>query len=176
MKKEELKIVISISSVVSMIIGGIYIWIKAEDMNLQNIFRAVSYGLSISTFFWAFYFSKGWKWSMLDKIFYRPNLNGTWSGVLISDWKNPNKNKGIKNIAYMYIKDTTQQGDNDILQEGAAELRYIESDVKTLEGKYFSNIKTNGKIKVNFSSRKHVDSFIDARKMLTMLVIILNWL
>ena len=172
MKKEELKIVISISSVVSMIIGGIYIWIKAEDMNLQNIFRAVSYGLSISTFFWAFYFSKGWKWSMLDKIFYRPNLNGTWSGVLISDWKNPtgqathpkefyivirqsflrihfttftddfiglsysetfylNKNKGIKNIAYMYIKDTTQQGDNDILQEGAAELRYIESDVKT---------------------------------------------
>jgi hypothetical protein len=44
-------------------------------------------------------------------------------------------------------------------------LRFIESNPKKLEGKYWSNQKTNGKIAVSFISKKIVDSFNDAKSL-----------
>ena len=144
--------------------------------------------------------------TLLDKIFYRPNLNVTWSGKLISDWKDENGNSiapldffivvrqsfirihfttfteafvgisyaetfsldketGLKNIAFLYRKDTSQSND-DILKEGATELRLILLDKdKRMEGKYWSNTKTQGSINVDFVNNKQVDSFAGAKKL-----------
>jgi len=206
MKKSELKIIISISIGMSLLISLIYLVVNGNILDFKNILRAISIGISISTLFWGFYFSSGWKWPILKYIFYRPNLNGTWEGKLVSDWKDEegkelgpidfyiiirqsflrihfttftskfvgisysetlylNKDRGLKNIAYLYRKDTTQKND-EILQEGATELRLIESTDWVLEGKYWSNIKTNGIIKVTQISKNHVDSFEEAKKLI----------
>jgi hypothetical protein len=76
-----------------------------------------------------------------------------------------NKDRGLKNVAYLFRKDTSQNND-EILQEGATELRLIIAADKKLEGKYWSNRKTNGTIKVQFISDSHVDSFSAASKLI----------
>ncbi|TXK24833.1 hypothetical protein FVR03_22250 [Pontibacter qinzhouensis] len=203
MKKDELKLIISISIALATAIGVAYIITLGKSFNLSDGLRALSFGISTTTFFWVFYFSYGWKWWGLNKIFYRPNLSGTWSGILKSDWRDKNgerigdiefyivirqsflrihfttfttsfigtsysetlslkKETGLKNVAYLYRKETSQD-DNEVLQEGATELRLIESKPRKLEGKYWSNQKTNGKIDVSFISKKIVDSFNDAK-------------
>ncbi len=203
MKKDELKLIMTISITMAVVIGCIYIIILNKKLDLFNIIRAISFGITITTFFWTFYFSYGWKLFLLNRIFYRPNLNGTWSGVLKSDWKNKNgekigdiefyivirqsflrihfttftksfigtsysetlslkKETGLKNVAYLYRKESSQD-DNEILQEGATELRLINSEPRKLEGKYWSNQKTKGKINVTFISENIVDSFNDAK-------------
>ena len=75
------------------------------------------------------------------------------------------KDTGLKSIAYLYRKDTSQLDDNT-LREGATELRLILSkDEKRLEGKYWSNIKTQGSISVSFLNFKQVDSYDHAQKI-----------
>ena len=203
MKKDELKLIVTISITLATIISVSYIIFQDKQFNLSNGTRAISSGISITTLFWVFYVSNGWKWWGLNRIFYRPNLSGTWSGILRSDYTNKSgkkigdikfyivvrqsflrihlttftssftgisysetlslkKETGLKNVAYLYRKETSQD-DSEILQEGAAELRFINSNPKKLEGKYWSNRKTNGKIKVFFVSKKIVDSFDDAK-------------
>jgi len=85
-------------------------------------------------------------------------------GVSYSETFYLSKERGIKNIVYMYRKDTSLNN-NEILQEGATELRLIEADMRKLEGKYWSNTKTNGTIKVQFISTLQVDSFEEAIKL-----------
>lgn len=201
MKKEELKIVITISLSISLLVGILYFYITQSQIELSTLFRAFSSGLTSVTFFWAFYFSYGWKLPLLKKIFYRPNLNGTWGGKIISDYKNKkgetiepldfylvvrqsflrihfttftsnfvgksyseifalNESKGLKNISYLYRKDTSQTTEN-FLNEGATELRVIDSPVMKMEGKYWTNVKTTGKINLTFISKKHLDCFED---------------
>ncbi len=205
MKREELKLIVTISVCLAIILGLGYLILSEKPINAVNGFRALSFGLSSTTIFWAFYLSFGWKLWGLRKIFYRPNLNGTWHGTLVSDWEDKKgktvgdrefyivirqsflrihfttftdsfigtsysetfalkKETGLKNVSYLYRKETSQN-DDKILQEGATELRFIESEQKKLEGKYWSNNKTNGKIAVNFISKKHVDSFKDASNL-----------
>ncbi|WP_109300596.1 hypothetical protein [Aquimarina sp. AU474] len=205
MKKDELKLIVTISIALATLIGVVYIVILDKRFNLTDGLRAISFGITITTLFWAFYFSYGWKWWMLNKIFYRPNLSGTWSGTLKSDWEDENgekvgdiefylvirqsflrihfttftnsfigisysetmalkKETGLKNVAYLYRKETSQD-DNEILQEGATELRLIDSNPKELIGRYWSNQKTNGKINVSFISSEIVDSFNDAKSL-----------
>jgi hypothetical protein len=206
MKKDELKLIISISVALSAIFAFVYIIFNGSVFEVSSIFRALSSGLSLTTLFWVFYFSYGWKIPIFKEVFYRPDLNGTWCGTLESDWKNAegnpiepkkfhivirqnflqihfttftdgfvgvsysetftlNKDKGIKNIAYLFRKDTTQDHD-DSVQEGATELKLIEGGDMILQGKYWSSRKTNGKIDVIFVSRKHVDSFEEGRKLI----------
>lgn len=203
MKKDELKLIVTISITLATILGVAYGIILGIEINLSNGARAISFGTTITTLFWVFYFSIGWKLWGFRKLFYRPNLNGTWSGVLNSDWKDQNgetlgnlefyivirqsflrihfttftnsfigtsysetlslkKETGLKNVTYLYRKETSQD-DNEALQEGASELRLIDSKPKKLEGKYWSNQKTNGKINVSFVSEKTVDSFNEAK-------------
>ena len=203
MKKDELKLIVTISIALSTIISVAYIISIGKQFNLSNGIRAISSGISITTLFWVFYVSNGWKLWGLNKIFYRPNLSGTWSGFLKSDWKDESgktignrkfyivirqsflrihlttftdsftsisyseslslkKEAGLKNVAYLYRKETSQYDESKILQEGGAELRVINSNPKKLEGKYWTNRKTNGKIEVSFVSKNIVDSFDDA--------------
>ncbi len=205
MKKEELKLIVTISISIAIILAVSYIIILNKNFDLSNGIRAISFGISSTTFFWAFYVSYGWKIYVLDKLFYRPNLNGTWAGILNSDWKDDSgngvgdiefyivirqsflrihfttftnsfvgisysetlslkKETGLKNAAYLYRKETSQ-GDNEFFQEGATELRLINSTPRRLEGKYWSNQKTNGKIAVSFISKGIVDSFIEAKSL-----------
>jgi len=207
MKKEELKIIVSISIGLALILAILYLTYNELELNLENGIRSISLGITATTLFWTFYFSFGWKLPLLNKIFYRPNLNGTWYGTLISDWEDENgniidpkdffivirqsflrihfttftdnfvgisysetfslsKERGIKNVAYLFRKDTSQNN-NEILQEGATELRLIEALERKLEGKYWSNRKTNGTIKVKFINSIHVDSFEEAIKLKT---------
>lgn len=206
MKKEELQNIVSISIALASISTLIYM-ITNNTLDLITFYRGASLSITIVTLFWVFYFSYGWKISFFDKqLFYRPNLNGTWMGTLISDWKDEdgnvkepiefylvirqsfirmhfttftddfvgvsyaetfalNKDKGLKNIAYLYRKDSTQSNDEN-LREGATELRLIiEGEIKKLEGKYWSNTKTEGKIKVEFLTEEHLDSFNHAKKI-----------
>ena len=186
MKKDELKLIVTISIAIATVIGVTYMISLNKTFNISNGLKAISFGITSTTLFWAFYFSYGWKFWAFNKIFYRPNLSGTWSGILKSDWKNENgekigdiefyivirqsflrihfttftdsfigtsysetlslkKETGLKNVAYLYRKETSQD-DDEFLQEGATELRLINSNPRKLEGKYWSNQKTNGKI------------------------------
>jgi len=206
MKKDELKLLVTISIAISAILGVIYIVVLKKEPNIKEGFRAVSFGITAATLFWTFHFSWGWKIWGLKKLFYRPNLNGTWSGILKSDYVDENgktcddidffivirqsflrihfttftnsfigtsysetislkKETGLKNVSYLYRKETSQD-DDDFLQEGATELRLIDSTTRKLEGKYWSNRKTNGKIDVKFISKKTVDSFNDAKSLI----------
>lgn len=205
MKKDELKLIVTISITIATVIAVVYIIVLNKEFNLSNGARAISSGITLTTFFWVFYFSTGWKLWGFRKLFYRPNLSGTWGGILKSDWKDKNgktvgdiefyivirqsflrihfttftdsfigtsysetlslkKEIGLKNVAYLYRKETSQD-DNEVLQEGASELRLIDSVPRKLEGKYWSNRKTNGKIDVSFVSEKTVDSFNDAKSL-----------
>lgn len=205
MKKDELKLITTISISMATILGVAFLVLRDQVFNLSNGLRALSFGITCTTIFWTLYFSIGWKIWGFRKIFYRPNLNGTWKGILKSDWKDENnqpigniefyivirqnflrihfttftdsfigtsysetlslkKEIGLKNVAYLYRKETSQE-DDEVLQEGATELRLIEAKIKRLEGKYWSNIKTNGKIFVSFISKKKVDSFLDAQEL-----------
>jgi len=206
MKKDELKLLVTISIAISAILGVIYIVVLKKELNLKEGFRAVSFGITATALFWSFHFSYGWKIWGLNKLFYRPDLNGTWSGILKSDYVDENgktcddidffivirqsflrihfttftnsfigtsysetislkKETGLKNVSYLYRKETSQD-DDDFLQEGATELRLIDSSTRKLEGKYWSNRKTNGKIDVKFISKKIVDSFSDAKSLI----------
>ncbi|MES2239304.1 MAG: hypothetical protein V4497_03485 [Bacteroidota bacterium] len=206
LKKDELKNIVFISIALASIIAISYLFILKSKLELANIGRAVSFGITITTFFWTFYFTTGWKWKISNWIFYRPNINGTWSGVIVSDYIDPtgnkvlpiefyivirqsfirihfttftkdfvgvsyaetfalNKDKGLKNVAYLYKKDSTQTNDEH-LREGATELRLIiGKDEKKLEGKYWSNTKTQGIVSVSQISEEHVDCFTNAQKL-----------
>jgi hypothetical protein len=205
MKKEEINRIVSISIAISAIITLGYIF-YLKTIDLRNFYRGVNFSISLVTLFWAFYFAYGWKMYILSSLFYRPNLNGTWGGKLISDWKDENGNQippkdffiiirqsflrihfttltdnfvgfsyaetfslkketGLKNVAYLYRKDTSQSNDED-LREGATELRLIIAENgKKLVGKYWSNTKTQGQICVEFLTEKHFDSFEEAKKI-----------
>ncbi|WP_420572262.1 hypothetical protein [Kordia sp.] len=205
MKKEELKLLITISIILSIVVSILYIIVLKKEFNLEESIRAISFGISTTTIFWTFFFSIGWKVWGFRKIFYRPNINGTWGGILKSNWKDKDhkvigdiefyiiirqsflsihfttftksftgtsysetfslqKEKGLKNVAYLYRKETSQE-DDKVLQEGAAELKLIDSKVRKLQGKYWSNRKTKGKINVCFISKSTVDSFEDAKSL-----------
>lgn len=205
MKKEELKLIITISVSMAILLGVAILVLQDQLINISNGLRAISFGITGTTMFWTMYFSFGWKLWGFRKLFYRPNLNGTWAGILKSDWKKANgqpiddiefymvirqsflrihfttftnsfigtsysetlslkKEIGLKNVAYLYRKETSQE-DDEFLQEGATELRLIEAKTKKLEGKYWSNRKTNGKISVSFISKERADSFQDAQEL-----------
>ncbi len=205
MKKDELKLIITISVGMSATFAIAYLLFMDRGLAPSSVLRGLNAGLSVTTIFWVFYFSYGWKIPLLKEIFYRPDINGTWSGSLESDWIDEsgkrieplkfhivirqsflrihfttftegftgvsysetftlNKEKGVKNIAYLFRKDTTQNHDKSV-QEGATELKLIEGKPSILQGKYWSSRKTNGKIVVEFISRAHVDSFEQAIKL-----------
>lgn len=206
MRKEEIKLIVYLSIALAAILTLTYLAVFSTKIELIAVFRGVSFSITALTLFWTFYFTYGWTFWPFNKLFYRPNINGTWAGKLISDYKDENgnsippidfyivirqsfirihfttltkdfvglsyaetftldKDTGLKSIAYLYRKDTSQLDDNT-LREGATELRLILSkDEKRLEGKYWSNIKTQGSISVSFLNFKQVNSYDHAQKI-----------
>lgn len=205
MKKEELNRIIYISIAISSFLILIYLLIN-KSFEAIVFYRGASFSISIVTLFWAFYFKFGWKIWGFRKMFYRPNLNGTWRGCFESDWKDNNgkisdpkeifivirqnflrihfttftnsfigysysetfnlkKDTGLKNITYLYRKDTSRNNDDD-LREGATELRFVfDKKYKKLDGKFWTNTKTNGKINVTFLSKDYIDSFESGKSL-----------
>ncbi len=205
MRKHDFQLIVKISIAITTIIVLVILKLSHEQQSLKVFLRAVSSSVSFTLVFWLFFITYGWRWPVLKYLFYRPDVNGTWGGILNSDWKdatgNPcpsivfyvvirqtflnlhittftnnfigqsysetfslNKEKGLKCLAYLYRKVPSPQ-DDDVLQEGATELRLIESQQMILEGIYWSNRKTNGTIKVTKVSAKHADSFEQAKKI-----------
>lgn len=204
MKKDELNRIIYISIAISASLTIFYL-LYNKTYDLTTFYRGASFSITLVTLFWTLYFAYSWRWWGFNKIFYRPNLNGTWKGSIISDWKdedgnsippkdiyivirqnflrihfttftdtfvgysysetfNLKKETGLKNVAYLYRKDTSQSNDDD-LREGATELRLIDDgNFKKLDGKYWTNTKTQGKITVEFFNKNHFDSFESAKK------------
>lgn len=90
----------------------------------------------------------------------------TFIGYSYSETFNLKKDTGLKNVAYLYRKDTSQSNDDD-LREGATELRLIVNEInnsKRLEGKFWTNTRTQGKILVHFLTDKHLESFDCVKK------------
>lgn len=206
MRKEEIKLIVYLSIALAAVLTLTYLAAFTSKIELIAVFRGVSFSITSVTLFWTFYFTYWWTFWPFNKLFYRPNINGTWAGKLISDYKDASgngtppidfyivirqsfirihfttltkdfvglsyaetftldKDTGLKSIAYLYRKDTSQLDDNT-LREGATELRLILSkDEKRLEGKYWSNIKTQGSISVRFLNCKKVDSYEHAKKL-----------
>jgi len=206
MRKEEIKLIIYLSIALAAVLTLTYLAAFTTKIELISVYRGVSFLITAVTLFWTFYFTYGWTLWPFNKLFYRPNINGTWTGELTSDYKDESgkgvppidfyivirqsfirihfttltkdfvgisyaetfsldKDTGLKSIAYLYRKDTSQLDDNN-LREGATELRLILSkDEKRLEGKYWSNIKTQGSISVRFLSCNQVDSYKHAQKL-----------
>jgi hypothetical protein len=76
----------------SIIIGAI-VWLVAykitpfEVVSFDSL-KYINMGITAAGLFWFCYFKWIWKWDYINKLLYRPNLNGTWLGEFESDWKN----------------------------------------------------------------------------------------
>lgn len=92
MGEHELKRVIQISVVATCILAILGILISKADPFSFATSRWISSALTCTILFWAFFFRWGWKLRLLNLIFPKPNINGTWVGKLTSDWKDANGN------------------------------------------------------------------------------------
>lgn len=205
MNKDNFTTLIQSSIIISATVTLFYI-LYQNDLKLSVFIKGVSMSITITTLFWTFYFTYGWKLRYIGTLFYRPNLNGTWKGYITSDWRNENgdtiepkeifivirqsfirihfttltdtfvgssysetlnlkKAIGLKNVVYLYRKETSQKNDED-LREGATELRLIVGEnCKQLNGKYWTNTKTQGTIEVQHVSNEYVDSYKFAKEL-----------
>lgn len=204
MKKEELYNIARVSISIASVIAILYLSVSGKP-TLKEILRGVSFGVTTATTFWLLYNNWLWKFIPFNKLINRPNLNGTWKGVLVSDWKNDNgegvppkeifivirqnflnlhitsftdnfmgvsyvesllidKEKGVKKVIYIYKKETSDLGKQES-NEGTCELRIIQND-KRLEGKYWTNIKTNGVLKLEKLLDSHIETYSEGVKAL----------
>ena len=74
------------------------------------------------------------------------------------------KERGIKQIAYLYRQDNTCIDDENN-RAGATELRLVENSTLKMLGQYWSNSKTNGEIEITRISKQHVDSFNEGMEL-----------
>ncbi|MEH2295846.1 hypothetical protein [Nostoc sp.] len=91
MNEIEIKKLITITVVSSIIVSSVLIILFSVNILSFEIFRIFSMTITFLTLYWAFYFKWGWKMPVLNKIFDRPNLNGTWIGTYNSEDNNKNK-------------------------------------------------------------------------------------
>ncbi|SRR2546425_34797 len=87
MSQSEIKLVVQISVTGAVAVALSYLYYFEISLVSMEALRGFSIGLSAVTLFWLFYFRWGWRWPVLEKLFDKPNLNGTWIGKLTTDWK-----------------------------------------------------------------------------------------
>lgn len=75
MNEIEIKKLITITVVSSIIVSTVSIILFSVNILSFEIFRVFSMTITFLTLYWAFYFNWGWKMPVLNKIFDRPNLN-----------------------------------------------------------------------------------------------------
>ena len=85
MNEMEIKKLITITVVSSIIVWTASIILFSVNILSLAIFRIFSMTVTTLTLYWAFYFKWGWKMLVLNKIFEKPNLNGTWIGTYRSE-------------------------------------------------------------------------------------------
>jgi hypothetical protein len=91
MNELEIKRLISITVVSSIVVSAIFVVSFNIDIASFEVSKIFSLTITVLTFYWAFYFKWGWKLPILKKIFEKPNLNGTWIGRYESEDGNGNK-------------------------------------------------------------------------------------
>ncbi|MBK8564437.1 MAG: hypothetical protein IPN76_14145 [Saprospiraceae bacterium] len=206
MKRDDLITIVKISVAMASVITLIYMVVLGKEGEPSTILRAISAGISITSVFWVIHVKWLWKFPLFNQIIVRPNLNGTWEGELVSDWKGENgrqvapkaiivvirqdflnfhittftnnfigvsyvesllidKPRGVQKVVYLYKKETADYGTQES-NEGVSELRLMSNDKQKLEGRYWTNIKTNGYLKLEKVSEKHVESFEEGQQLL----------
>ncbi|MDQ0897503.1 hypothetical protein [Paenibacillus sp. V4I7] len=132
MDKNMINKTIRISAYLSIIIFLIFYLTESNNVNYLAI---ISKSVSIVTLFWLFYFKYGWKIIILKKIFDIPNLNGTWTGTLQSDWRDESGN-GVGALEfYIVIKQNFLNFHIKTFTENYAGKSYIEKiDFNEKEG------------------------------------------
>lgn len=86
MNQNEIKVFTSVSILIGAISWFIpFAYFSFEVVSLQSL-KYLNLGITIAGSFWFLYFKWGWKWDLLRKLLYRPDLNGTWLGEFESDW------------------------------------------------------------------------------------------
>lgn len=92
MKSKEVKVFIYATIFLTGLFwGGALLISDAHPLSLVSLkaLNATAAGIAI---LWAIYFSWGWRCPYIRRLIFRPNLNGTWIGQFMSDWKDPNGN------------------------------------------------------------------------------------
>lgn len=80
MKKEEINKIIYVTFFLALL-GPFSIFCLDIDLLSFESLRIVKFALSFTLAFWFFYLKWGWKLPLLNRIFNRPNINGTWFGT-----------------------------------------------------------------------------------------------
>ncbi len=91
--KEQLRIVY-ISYAVGIIFSFIVSYFQKNNIEYYGIVGSIKVSTILSIWWW-FYFNKGWKMPLLNKLLYKEDINGTWYGTYQSVGVNSDKiNKG----------------------------------------------------------------------------------
>lgn len=90
MKKEEITILVRASVVIAIITLVIYFSVLTSAITTITLYRASSFALTVVVGFWTLYFTLLWRYSAFNWILYRPDIRGTWGGLLTSNWIGPN--------------------------------------------------------------------------------------
>ncbi len=86
--EEELLKLVKIIGILTVLIWGGFLLVTGVDLWSTESVRAVFTTVLVIGLLTSSYLNWGWKLPIINKIFYRPNLNGTWIGELKSDWVN----------------------------------------------------------------------------------------
>jgi len=87
MNQSQIKIFSGVSVFIGALVWFILYTINKIDVNSLESLKYLNLGITITGIFWLLYFKWVWKWSVLGRLLYKPNVNGTWLGEFKSDWK-----------------------------------------------------------------------------------------
>lgn len=94
MKNQEQLRIVYISYAVGIIFSFIVSYFQKNNIEYYGIVGSIKVSTILSIWWW-FYFNKGWKMPLLNKLLYKENINGTWYGTYEAVGVNSDKiNKG----------------------------------------------------------------------------------
>lgn len=94
MKNQEQLRIVYISYAVGIIFSFIVSYFQKNNIEYYGIVGSIKVSTILSIWWW-FYFNKGWKMPLLNKLLYKEDINGTWYGTYQSVGVNSDKiNKG----------------------------------------------------------------------------------
>jgi hypothetical protein len=102
MKPNEIKLFVYVTVGLSTIFWGSTHFINDTPLLSYPSLKALNISTSIVVSMWACFFSWGWRWPCVQKLIYRPNLNGTWIGQFKSDWKDE-QGKGVPPSQFVLV-------------------------------------------------------------------------
>ncbi len=169
--------------------------------NVKDFLKVLPKVVTVDMVLIGLFIKYAWKWRIFRGwLVPFPNLNGTWTGHIYSDWINPetgkrsepiptmlciyqsfsqtncvmhtgemksysiaegfniNQDQQIKQLSYIYTSKTRALlSERNPQHDGAMIFDIIGENNKKLSGKYWTERKTKGEIKVSFYSKKILD-------------------